>query len=147
MSIRFSNRYNRCLEEENQVNILAQAKSDLSSYINAATSPDTQADIQKSKSAGDVTLTISGNKASDSQPTQIINVAAGDTVQNAMRTQANDTLIRNGGSVKITGDGFGESVVYTKKTIEEAHIKNIVSNGLSFTKRDLLNCVGLKKKK
>lgn len=124
--------------EENTVNITAQAKgNDLSSFSNAATDTTTVSDINKAKSAGDVNLVISGPNASDDAPQQEINVAAGDTVQNAIATQGNSALLQQGGKMKITGDGFGESKIYTKKTIEEARLKRMDCEGRIFTKEAL----------
>lgn len=96
--------------DEDNVNITAQARGNsLSDFSNAAGSSETAADIQKAKNAGgDVTLTVSGPETNDSQPQQQVNVGAGESIQSAVSNQANDTIIRNGGSVKITGDGIGK---------------------------------------
>lgn len=108
---------------ENVVNIAATAKGNtLSDFSNTMSDTNTQTDINKAGRVGDVNLTISGPDSNDSQPLQTINVAPGDTAQNAIKNQANDDLIRSGGSIKISGDGFGESKVYTKKTIEEIRL-------------------------
>lgn len=124
--------------EEDTVTIAAQAKNnDLSSYTNAASDPGTQNDVQKAKVAGDVNLVISGPKSSDDEPQQTVNVTTGDTLQNAIKTQANDSLIRNGGTVKVTGDGFGESRVYSKKMIEEAAKKKMSENFVVYSKQQL----------
>lgn len=127
------------LNEENVVNIGAQASDNsVSSFTKIATDTNTTSDIQKAKVAGDVNLMINGPKTNDSQPTQIINVGNGDTIQNAMADQANDELIRNGSSVKIVGDGIGESFVFTKKTIEEARLAKIKKEGKVFSKKELI---------
>ena len=111
---------------ENIVNISASAKGNsLSDFSNIASDTNTQSDINKASRVGDVNLTITGPDHNDSQPTQSINVSNGETVQNAIATQANDDLIRSGGSLKISGDGFGESKIYYKKNIEEARINNL----------------------
>lgn len=124
--------------EENTVNITAQAKgNDLGSFSNAATNSDTVSDINKAKSAGDVNLVISGPNATDDAPQQEINVAAGDTVQNAIATQGNAALLQQGGKMKITGDGFGESKVYSKKAIDEARLRRMNCEGRVFTKEAL----------
>lgn len=96
--------------DEDSVNITAQAKGNsLSDFSNAAGSSEAAADIQKAKNAGgDVTLTVNGPDTNDSQPQQQVNVSAGESIQSAVNNQANDTIIRNGGSVKITGDGIGK---------------------------------------
>jgi hypothetical protein len=108
---------------ENAVNIAATAKGNtISDFSNTMSDTNTQTDINKAGRVGDVNLTISGPDSNDSQPLQTINVAPGDTAQNAIKNQANDDLIRSGGSIKISGDGFGESKVYTKKTIEEIRL-------------------------
>ena len=108
---------------ENVVNIAATAKGNtISDFSNTMSDTNTQTDINKAGRVGDVNLTISGPDSNDSQPLQTINVAPGDTAQNAIKNQANDDLIRSGGSIKISGDGFGESKVYTKKTIEEIRL-------------------------
>lgn len=128
----------RALNEEGAINISAQSKSnDVSSFSQAATSTNTQQDVQKAKSAGDVNLIVSGPDTSDDVPQQEINVGNGDTVQNAIASQANNELIQQGGSLKITGDGFGESKVYTKKSIEEARLKKMRKEGRVFTKKSL----------
>ena len=108
---------------EDVVNIAATAKGNtISDFSNTMSDTNTQTDINKAGRVGDVNLTISGPDSNDSQPLQTINVAPGDTAQNAIKNQANDDLIRSGGSIKISGDGFGESKVYTKKTIEEIRL-------------------------
>lgn len=108
---------------EDVVNIAATAKGNtISDFSNTMSDTNTQTDINKARRVGDVNLTISGPDSNDSQPLQTINVAPGDTAQNAIKNQANDDLIRSGGSIKISGDGFGESKVYTKKTIEEIRL-------------------------
>ena len=94
-------------------------------------------DIQKAQNAGDVNLVVNGPNSNDNQPQQVITVGNGDTVQNAIATQGNDELIRNGGSLKINGDGFGESVVFTKKTIEEVRLNKIKKEGRVLTKKEL----------
>lgn len=115
----------KCINE-NAINIAATAKGNsISDFSNTLSNVNTQTDINKAGRMGDVNLTISGPDTNDSQPTQIINVEPGDTAQNAITNQANDELIRSGGSVKVSGDGFGESKIYTKKTIEEIRVKNL----------------------
>ena len=128
---------------ENSVNISAQAKDNsLSSFSTAATDTNAVSDIQKAQVAGDVNLTVNGPNTNDTQPVQQINVAKGDTIQNALATQGNDELIRNGGAVKITGDGIGESVCFTKKQIEEIAKKNRLKNiGHVVTKNELLEFI------
>ena len=132
----------RKLNEDNSVNISAQAKDNsISSFTKAATDTNTISDIQKAKVAGDVNLMVHGPKTDDSQPTQVINVGADDTVQNAIANQGNDELIRNGSNVKITGDGIGESYIFTKKTIEEARLSKIKKDGKIYTKKSLLETI------
>jgi hypothetical protein len=94
-------------------------------------------DIQKAKVAGDVNLTISGPKSNDDQPVQSVNVAPGQTVADAIGDQADDGLIRNGGKVSVTGDGLGESYIFTKKTLEEARLMKIRKDGRVMTKKEL----------
>lgn len=135
-----SQRHLAQLNEEDSVNISAQANDNsLSSFSSAASSPNTVSDIQKAQTAGDVNLVVSGPESKDTQPQQIVNVGVGDTVQNAINTQANDELIRNGGSLKISGDGFGESVVFSKKMVEEARLAKIKRDGKVMTKKELTN--------
>ena len=110
---------------EEMVNITAMAKGNsISDFSNTVSDTNTQSDINKASRVGDVNLTITGPDNNDSQPTQTVNVGPGETPQNAIATQANDDLIRSGGSVKLTGDGFGESKIYYKKTIEEIRNNN-----------------------
>lgn len=126
------------LNEENTVNISANAKDNsLSSFSTAATSPTTTSDIQKAKVAGDVNLVLNGPDTNDEQPTQVVNVAAGDTIQNALATQGNDELIRNGSAVKLSGDGIGEAYVFTKKALKEARLAKIRKDGTTYSKKDL----------
>jgi hypothetical protein len=133
-----SQQHMRYLNEANSVNIAAQAKDNsLSSFSTIASNPNTISDIQKAKVAGDVNLIINGPKTNDSQPKQIVNVADGDTVQDAISKQANDDLIRNGGSVTVCGDGIGESYIFTKKTLEEARLAKIKKDGKVMTKKEL----------
>ena len=54
-----------------------------------------------------------------------------------MTAQANDDLIRNGGSVLLGGDGLGESYVFDKKTIEEVRLAKIKRDGRVMTKKEL----------
>ena len=126
------------LNEENSINIAAQAKDNsLSSFSTVANDTNTTSDIQKAKAAGDVNLVISGPKTNDEQPKQVVNVGAGDTIQNALTDQANDELIRNGGSVLINGDGIGESYVFSKKTLEEARLAKLKKDGKVMSKKEL----------
>ena len=126
------------LNEENTVNIAAQAKDNsLSSFTTAASDTNTVSDIQKAKSAGDVNLVVNGPDSNDTQPRQVVNVAAGDTVQNALADQANDELIRNGGSVLINGDGLGESYIFSKKKLEELRLAKMKKDGKVMTKKEL----------
>lgn len=126
------------LNEENTVNIAAQAKDNsLSSFTTAASDTNTVSDIQKAKSAGDVNLVVNGPDNDDTQPRQVVNVAAGDTVQNALADQASDELIRNGGSVLINGDGLGESYIFSKKKLEEVRLAKMKKDGKVMTKKEL----------
>ena len=70
-------------------------------------------------------------------PRQEINVGAGDTVQNAIAKQGNNELLQQGGSMQITGDGFGESKIYSKKMVEEARLKNMYNESKVFTKKQM----------
>ena len=127
------------MNEDNAVNIAVKARDNsLGSFSQTAGSPDTVRDVQKAKVAGDVSLYINGPKQDDTQPNQLINVPAGETVQSAMSKQGNDELIRNGGGVEITGDGFGECKVYTKRQISEAMSKRLTENCTVKKKRDFL---------
>lgn len=128
----------KALNEENTINISTMAKDNsLNSFSTAAADTHTQSDIQKAKTAGDVNLVINGPKTSDDMPRQEINVGAGDTVQNAIAKQGNNELLQQGGSMQITGDGFGESKVYSKKMVEEARLKNMYNEGKIFTKKQM----------
>lgn len=137
--------YNMLLEElskelnEETVNISAQAKSNsLADFASAAGNSNTRSDIQKAGTVGsDVSLTVSGPKTDDTQPQQQVNVTQGDSIQNAINSQANDTIIRNGGSLKITGDGIGESIRTTKKELQEFRLKAMRKNGKTYTKKEL----------
>lgn len=132
-----------CYLNENSINISAQAKDNsLSSFSNAATDTNAVSDIQKAQVAGDVNLMVNGPKTDDTQPVQQINVTKGDTVQNALATQGNDELIRNGGSVKITGDGIGETIKYTKNQIKEtARLKRLKEEGYIISKKNLMEMI------
>lgn len=122
------------------VNIAAQAaNNNLSSFTKVVNDTNTTSDIQKASVAGDVNLVINGPKTDDKQPTQVVNVANGDTIQNAVSQQANDEIIRNGGSVKVTGDGLGESIIFTKKQINEIRLANMKKNGKVLSKKELIN--------
>ena len=127
------------LNEENSVNLDVQAKNNTTSdFINAATDSTTVGDINKAQAAGDVNLVINGPDSNDSQPVQRINVAKGDTIQNALNNQASDELIRNGGSAIIGGDGItNENHVYTKKMLEEIRLSNMRKNGEVLSKKEL----------
>ena len=128
----------KALNEENTINISTMAKDNsLNSFSTAAADTHTQSDIQKAKTAGDVNLVINGPKTSDNMPRQEINVGAGDTVQNAIAKQGNNELLQQGGSMQITGDGFGESKIYSKKMVEEARLKNMYNEGKVFTKKQM----------
>lgn len=131
------NKHLKYLNESVNISTLAQ-NNDLSSFTKAASDTNTKSDIQKAKVAGDVNLIVNGPKTDDSQPTQQIDVPAGDTVQNALADQANDALIRNGGSVKITGDGLEESIIFSKKQLQEIRLKNIKNKGEVVSKKKLI---------
>ena len=128
----------KALNEENTINISTMAKDNsLNSFSTAAADTHTQSDIQKAKTAGDVNLVINGPKTSDNMPRQEINVGAGDTVQDARAKQGNNELLQQGGSMQITGDGFGESKIYSKKMVEEARLKNMYNESKVFTKKQM----------
>ena len=128
----------KALNEENTINISTMAKDNsLNSFATAAADTHTQSDIQRAKTAGDVNLVINGPKTSDNMPRQEINVGAGDTVQNAIAKQGNNELLQQGGSMQITGDGFGESKIYSKKMVEEARLKNMYNESKVFTKKQM----------
>ena len=127
---------------ENMVNITAKAGGDSTSdFINTVGNVNTQNDINKAGRVGDVNLTISGPESNDTQPVQTVNVAPGETAQSAIQNQANDDLIRAGGKVEVTGDGFGESKIFTKKMVEEARIDSMRKTGKVMTKKELKNSV------
>lgn len=120
------------------VNIAANAADNsLSAFSKAATDTSTMADVQKAKVAGDVNLVIGGPDTNDEQPTQVINVANGQTVADAIADQGSDELTRNGSGMRITGDGLGESFIFSKKTLEEARLSKIKRDGKTLTKREL----------
>jgi hypothetical protein len=126
------------LKHLEEVNIVTTASDNsLSSFSKSANDTNTMSDIQKAKVAGDVNLTISGPKSNDDQPVQSVNVAPGQTVADAIGDQADDGLIRNGGKVSVTGDGLGESYIFTKKTLEEARLMKIRKDGRVMTKKEL----------
>ena len=126
------------LNEEDTVTIGVNAQNDsLAGFSKAASDPNTTADIQKARNAGDVNLVINGPNTTDDAPTQVIDVAAGDTLQSAIEKQGSDDLTRSGSAMKISGDGFGESKVFTKKMVEEARLKKIREEGRIMTKKQL----------
>ena len=127
---------------ESAVNIAAKAGGNTTSdFVNTVSNVNTQNDINKAGRVGDVNLTISGPDSNDSQPIQTINVAPGETAQSAIQAQANDDLIRAGGKVEVSGDGFGESKVFFKKMVEEARIDSMRKTGKIMTKGELRNSV------
>jgi len=127
---------------ENMINITAKAGGNSTSdFINTVGNVNTQNDINKAGRVGDVNLTISGPESNDTQPVQTVNVAPGETAQSAIQNQANDDLIRAGGKVEVTGDGFGESRIFTKKMVEEARIDSMRKTGKVMTKKELKNSV------
>lgn len=127
---------------ENMVNITAKAGGNSTSdFINTVGNVNTQNDVNKASRVGDVNLTISGPESNDAQPVQTVNVAPGETAQSAIQNQANDDLIRAGGKVEVTGDGFGESKIFTKKMVEEARIDSMRKTGKVMTKKELKNSV------
>lgn len=124
---------------ESAVNISSMADDNsISSFSKVATSPQTTSDVQKAKVGGDVNLTISGPDSSDDQPVQVVNVNKGQSVADAISDQGNDELIRNGSRLCITGDGIGESYVFTKKILKEARLAKIKREGYTLTKKELL---------
>lgn len=128
------------LTENQTVNISAQSKDNSKSgFVNAATNPNTVNDVNKASTvASDVNLVINGPNSNDSQPQQIVNVANGDTVQNAIAKQTNDALIQKGGSVIVKDDGYvSEGKVFNKKTIEEGRLENMRKNGRIYSKKEL----------
>lgn len=126
--------------KESTVNISSMADDNsLSSFSKVATNTNTTADIQKAKVGGDVNLTISGPDSNDDQPVQVVNVNKGQTVSDAINDQGSDELIRNGSRLCITGDGIGESYVFTKKALQEARLAKIKKEGYTLTKKELFN--------
>lgn len=127
------------LNEENAINISARAIDDsLSSFSKAASSTDTAADIQKAKAMGDVNLVVTGPGNNDDEPTQVIDVGEGNTIQKAISDQGNDDIPRNGGTFLLKGDGIKESYVFTKKSIREARLAKIKREGKTYTKKDII---------
>ena len=127
---------------ENIVIITSKAGGNSTSdFINTVGNVNTQNDINKAGRVGDVNLTISGPESNDTQPVQTVNVAPGETAQSAIQNQANEDLIRAGGKVEVTGDGFGESKIFTKKMVEEARIDSMRKTGKVMTKKELKNSV------
>lgn len=129
------------LMENDSVNVAVQSKDNtLAGFTNAATSPNTISDMNKATAvANDANMIVNGPETNDSQPQQSINVGVGETVASAIATQGNDELVRNGGSLKISGDGLGEAKIYTKKIIEEARLNGMRKNGRIMTKMELIN--------
>lgn len=120
------------------VNIATKAKGNSTAdFVNTIGDVNTQNDINKAGRVGDVNLTISGPESNDSQPIQTVNVAPGETPQSAIQNQANDDLIRAGGKVELSGDGFGESKVFSKRMVEEARLDSMKKNGKVMTKKEL----------
>lgn len=127
------------MNEENAINISARAVDDsLSSFSKAASSTDAASDIQKAKAMGDVNLVVTGPGNDDNEPTQVIDVGAENTIQNAISTQGNDKLAQNGGTMILRGDGLGESYVFTKKALREARLAKIKREGKTYTKKDII---------
>jgi hypothetical protein len=127
------------IQEASSVNIAANASDNsLSAFSKIATDTNTSADIQKAKVAGDVNLVVGGPDSSDDQPVQIVNVNKGQSVADAISDQGNDELIRNGSRLCVTGDGIGESYVFTKKILKEARLAKIKREGYTLTKKELL---------
>lgn len=129
------------LMENDSMNIAIQSKDNtLAGFTNAATSPDAVNDMNKATAfANDANMIVNGPKTDDNQPQQSINVGVGETVASAIAKQGNDDLIRNGGSLKISGDGLNETKIYTKKIIEEARLNEMRKNGRVMTKMELIN--------
>lgn len=122
---------------EDVVNIGAKAKNNsVSDFVNTVGDVNTQNDINKAGRVGDVNLTISGPDTDDSQPTQIVNVAPGETPQQAIQNQANNDLIKKG-SIVVQGDGFGESKVFSKKMVEEARLDSMKKTGKVMSKKEM----------
>ena len=122
------------------VNIASKAKGNSTAdFVNTVGDVNTQNDINKAGRVGDVNLTISGPESNDTQPIQTVNVAPGETAQSAIQNQANDDLIRAGGKVEVSGDGFGESKMFNKKMVEEARLDSMKKNGKIMTKKELRN--------
>ena len=57
-------------------------------------------DINKAGRVGDVNLTISGPESNDAQPVQTVNVAPGETPQQAIQNQANKAFLEAGNKIK-----------------------------------------------
>jgi hypothetical protein len=134
-----SQKHIQYLNEENAINISAQASDNsLSSFSKAASSTEAASDIQKAKAMGDVNVLVTGPNTDNNQPTQVIDVSATNTIPKAISDQGNDELARNGGTFLLKGDGIEESYVFTKKALREARLAKIKKEGKTYTKKDII---------
>lgn len=129
-----------CLEEENNVNLSLNAKSnDIPAFTNAVT--QNKPDITAAGKMGDPIIHISNpnsqNGSNDSSITQHVEVDKGESIEDAMSQQLNPTATSAGGDVEVSGDGVYEGKAFSKKVIEEARLKKMKAEGRVLTKKQL----------
>ena len=131
--------FKRCINEENNVNVgISTTASTIPGIMNAVS--QNKGDINTASKIGDPIIHISNpnsqNGSNDNAPTQHVEVAKGDTIERAIQNQLNPTATGTGGDVEVSGDGISERR-YTKKSIEEARIRKMRSEGTILTKKQL----------
>lgn len=129
-----------CLNEENNVNVSLNATgNNISSFTNAVT--QNKPDILAAGKMGDPIIHISNpnsqNGSNDNAITQHVEVGQGESIENAMEKQLNPTATSTGGDVEISGDGVKEMTCYSKKSVEEARLAKMRSEGKVMTKKQL----------
>lgn len=130
---------NEVLKEENTTTVqINSTGSTIPAVTNALN--QSRSEITNAGKYGDVSLHISNPNlvgSNDSVPTQHVEVERGQTVDQAIQQQVNPTVLGDGGSVDVSGDGISETKSFSKKSIEEARLKKIKKEGKVMTKFEL----------
>ena len=127
------------LKEENNTTVQINSTGNTIPAVTNALN-QSRPEITNAGKYGDVSLHISNPNlvgSNDSVPTQHVEVERGQTVDQAIQQQVNPTVLGDGGSVDVSGDGISETKSFSKKSIEEARLKKIKKEGKVMTKFEL----------
>jgi hypothetical protein len=127
------------LKEENTTTVQINSTGNTIPAVTNALN-QSRPEITNAGKYGDVSLHISNPNlvgSNDSVPTQHVEVERGQNVGQAIQQQVNPTILGDGGSVDVSGDGISETKSFSKKSIEEARLKKMKKEGRVMTKFEL----------